>query len=460
MNRLKQLACCYSKTCDKGLIYFRVKSDSIEILQNPQTFYSKLQKLISQSKKRVILSSLYIGTGELEENLINSLHSRLEETKDLRVSILVDYNRGQRLKQKNDLDSSSKGLLRSLAHKANIYFFLSPAFGSYFKRYFILPIQSVNESLSTQHIKCYIGDDDVILSGANLSEDYFTNRQDRYIYVRNCRELCDYLEKIVNLVGKFSFKLNSSGNLTIEDERNFIFHDSNKFGTIFKDNLQKIQAGYEKLSQLEMENTQTLIIPTIQMNYLQITEDFDLTRILFNLSRKFSKTSHLVSGYFNLTKEYIDILTQPNSSSILNILAASEEVNGFYRADGPKKLIPSIYTQKSRDFLSSVQKSTANVNFQLYHRKNWTFHAKGFWTHLDDGSYITTIGSSNYACRSVERDLEMQFLVATVDKNLIDKLENERAQLWRFGAPIKDQNELPQVPLTARMLSKTLGNFF
>ncbi|XP_015793560.1 CDP-diacylglycerol--glycerol-3-phosphate 3-phosphatidyltransferase, mitochondrial isoform X2 [Tetranychus urticae] len=307
MNRLKQLACCYSKTCDKGLIYFRVKSDSIEILQNPQTFYSKLQKLISQSKKRVILSSLYIGTGELEENLINSLHSRLEETKDLRVSILVDYNRGQRLKQKNDLDSSSKGLLRSLAHKANIYFFLSPAFGSYFKRYFILPIQSVNESLSTQHIKCYIGDDDVILSGANLT---------------------------------------------------------------------------------------------------------------------------------------------------------SEEVNGFYRADGPKKLIPSIYTQKSRDFLSSVQKSTANVNFQLYHRKNWTFHAKGFWTHLDDGSYITTIGSSNYACRSVERDLEMQFLVATVDKNLIDKLENERAQLWRFGAPIKDQNELPQVPLTARMLSKTLGNFF
>lgn len=35
----------------------------------------------------------------------------------------------------------------------------------------------VNEVIGVQHIKAYVFDDDVIMSGANLSNDYFTKRQ-------------------------------------------------------------------------------------------------------------------------------------------------------------------------------------------------------------------------------------------------------------------------------------------
>ena len=37
----------------------------------------------------------------------------------------------------------------------------------------------MNEVVGVNHLKVYLFDDDVILSGANLSNTYFTNRQDR-----------------------------------------------------------------------------------------------------------------------------------------------------------------------------------------------------------------------------------------------------------------------------------------
>ena len=40
-----------------------------------------------------------------------------------------------------------------------------------------------NELIGLQHCKLFVFDDSVIISGANLSSDYFTNRQDRYILI-------------------------------------------------------------------------------------------------------------------------------------------------------------------------------------------------------------------------------------------------------------------------------------
>jgi len=46
--------------------------------------------------------------------------------------------------------------------------------GSLFRR--VLPPR-VNEVVGVSHIKAYVFDDDVLMSGANLSSDYFTIRQ-------------------------------------------------------------------------------------------------------------------------------------------------------------------------------------------------------------------------------------------------------------------------------------------
>ena len=53
-----------------------------------------------------------------------------------------------------------------------------------------------NEILSVYHIKSYIFDNNMIISGANLSNDYFTTRIDRYILFENCPELIEFYEKL------------------------------------------------------------------------------------------------------------------------------------------------------------------------------------------------------------------------------------------------------------------------
>ena len=42
-------------------------------------------------------------------------------------------------------------------------------------------VPPLNETVGLQHMKLYLYDDTVLISGANLSEDYFVNRQDRFV---------------------------------------------------------------------------------------------------------------------------------------------------------------------------------------------------------------------------------------------------------------------------------------
>lgn len=51
----------------------------------------------------------------------------------------------------------------------------------------------------------------VVFFRANLSETYFTNRQDRYILIENCPQLANFFDALVEAVGSCSFMLNMRG---------------------------------------------------------------------------------------------------------------------------------------------------------------------------------------------------------------------------------------------------------
>jgi CDP-diacylglycerol--glycerol-3-phosphate 3-phosphatidyltransferase len=42
---------------------------------------------------------------------------------------------------------------------------------------------------------------------ALLLQDYFTNRQDRYVVVENCPKLADYFDQLTQHISEFSFKV-------------------------------------------------------------------------------------------------------------------------------------------------------------------------------------------------------------------------------------------------------------
>ncbi len=68
-----------------------------------------------------------------------------------------------------------------------------------------------NETVGLQHCKVFVFDDDVLVSGANLSADYFNRRQDRYVLFKGCKPLADYFDQLVQNVAEFSFQLESRG---------------------------------------------------------------------------------------------------------------------------------------------------------------------------------------------------------------------------------------------------------
>ncbi len=56
-----------------------------------------------------------------------------------------------------------------------------------------------NETVGLQHCKVFVFDDTVVISGANLSQDYFHKRQDRYMAVDDCPALANYFDQLVRI---------------------------------------------------------------------------------------------------------------------------------------------------------------------------------------------------------------------------------------------------------------------
>lgn len=61
------------------------------------------------------MSALYLGTGKLEQYLVERLDNKLQTNSHIKMNILLDYMRGTRLSYKDG--SSSLNLLKGLKEK-------------------------------------------------------------------------------------------------------------------------------------------------------------------------------------------------------------------------------------------------------------------------------------------------------------------------------------------------------
>ena len=129
---------------------------------------------------RIVLSALYWGVEEREEKLRDAVAASLTSRPGLRVKILLDWCRGTRL-----VGGQSSVTLLSPLHRTGstetgsrcrLAFYQTPQLRGWLG--WLLP-SKWNELLGLQHCKVYIFDNSLIISGANLSRDYFTNRQVR-----------------------------------------------------------------------------------------------------------------------------------------------------------------------------------------------------------------------------------------------------------------------------------------
>lgn len=443
---------------------FPLCAEQIEILTEPQAFYNRLLTLCTNATQRISIASLYFGTGHLETQLVHEIKQNIQKNADLKVNILIDYTRGTRGKS----NQTSKNILQSLHNGSkNIVLSLyhTPNLRGMTRR--IVPARW-NELVGLQHMKVYVADHTVIISGANLSNDYFTNRQDRYIVI-NDKNLSDFYFKLIEKVQEFSLQVtadtkcrlhpNWTAGLPYEgDRKSFGVRARESISELYSSTTDEMKAAQNQRD----SKIDTWIFPLVEMGQLGIHHDSIVTRRIFSDAAPESRLN-LTTGYFNLTQTYMNTLAK-DCKAKCDILMAHPNANGFQGARGPAGGIPAAYSQISRTFYEKLLALGQEQRVRLfeYERCGWTYHAKGLWYYLPE-SYLpdlTLIGSSNFGERSVNRDLESQVCLVTVNEELRRQLQREYVNLRRYCSPAEEELRDRPIPKWVRTAVIFFRNYF
>eukprot|EP00980_Cylindrotheca_fusiformis_P005134 scaffold1087_cov136-Cylindrotheca_fusiformis.AAC.20 len=433
----------------------------------PSEFHSTLCNLIRNAQKRVYLASLYIGAGaspkyHAELELLDALGSTSE---NVNVKIVMDQNRALRqVPSENGRSTSSAEAVATAIrlrfnHTVHLFQVLPSPLDS------LLP-NPLNEVAGVFHIKAYVVDDSVILSGANLSQEYFTDRQDRYLWIRDGGNgLVDFYAELVDVLSASSatYGQNSKAETKASASKTKLLTQINE---LFRDDSE--QTSEELFSN---PKTTAVCVPTFHApkgfwrDLPSYRTDIEATLDLLREGAVGPEAArmHLSSAYLNPTTELLRVLSEYPEA---NIVTAGRMSHGFRpKADRAgnkgKAWIPTVF-----DHLAHEASKRTHAHLYHWERQDWTFHSKGLWLEQDDNLAAAVLGSSNFGGRSFARDMESNLLMVLPpnDKSSIAQaLQRELDELMYYSSRI-DTKELvesaPPLPIHVKTLLPYIKSFF
>ncbi|BGP12216.1 hypothetical protein JCM10213_007472 [Rhodosporidiobolus nylandii] len=397
----------HSLSSGGGLPAFQTRGEKhVKVLYQPRQFYRTLLEKIRGAKRRIFLASLYVGKEEVE--LIQTLHTALRSNPSLRLTLLVDYLRSTR----EHPHPSSASLLASLAasfpSQVDLRLFHTPNLSGWERKW--VP-KRFNEGWGLMHMKVYGVDDEVILSGANLSHDYFTNRTDRYLLFSAHAPLADYFSSLLSLISRFSYRVTArdtstphpaidiswpregggggGGNALPEDP----FEAGGGEGGVGemkqrgKEEIEALTRLWARKGPRELSSSlppfasssssaaapftssspasswfDTSLRPVLQMAPFSITQEtslvvpeiFRAANALATAPGGRNTVLDWTSGYFGLKEggEYERLVLECRAG--VRIVSASPEANGFHLSRGVSRFIPPAYTYFAQRFYERV----------------------------------------------------------------------------------------------------------
>lgn len=284
----------------------------------------------------------------------------------------------------------------------------------------------INEGWGLQHMKLYGIDDELILSGANLSNDYFTNRQDRY-HVFSSKNLTEYYFYVHCVISSNSFDIqpsDSKAGYTMTWPSNSTCLSPLEDPSGFRRDaslMLNLLIGPKTFADKPSPPTgDTIVYPLFQFTPLLRPDDTStefpsIITILRSLkppgarAKPSSLTPHNVSeksslspgaslesaswtftaGYFN-TPPFLRRLLLSTNPTRGTVIAASPWANGFYGSKGVSGMLPAAYTLLGKHFLYAIEKAGLQDRVKLKEWRRgtvnepggWTYHAKGLWVSL------------------------------------------------------------------------------
>uniref|UniRef100_A0A6T7GI72 CDP-diacylglycerol--glycerol-3-phosphate 3-phosphatidyltransferase n=1 Tax=Attheya septentrionalis TaxID=420275 RepID=A0A6T7GI72_9STRA len=474
------LRCFPLKSHHIGGTYHPRQPNVEEDEMTPEWFHRKLCTRIQSAKHRVKLASLYVGAGThpREKELLETLQQASNNNESLDIKILLDASRALRpISTGNDGDEPTSSALAVLEHiqESTEKKISQNGNGLYLFPILEEPLRSwlpspLDEVAGVFHLKAYVIDDCLILSGANLSEEYFTDRQDRYMeFTNGGGGLVDFYSELIDVLCKYAdpfggksdtipFKKSLRRGLSSVTESNpeslrkrnelisslTTLFDGSKDDGILKepescDNNEK----ETKSSPINEGEIIAYAIPTFQAPASFFGSkpppfpcDVEVTRNLILAALEDDATSSSVricSAYLNPTPYLLSALRQFCKGNAAYLLTAGPSSHGF----APKKnSTASAPSGSSRNWIpSAFIELTSHVEKEinpnndangskvlLYERPGWTFHCKGLWlsgqtergepssreAHFCQEEFVmaTIVGSGNYGARSEDRDME------------------------------------------------------
>jgi CDP-diacylglycerol--glycerol-3-phosphate 3-phosphatidyltransferase len=451
---------------------------------SPSEFHSTLCDRIRDAKHRVSLASLYIGPAATpnhtqEEELLQAL-SQVSTNVD--VQIVLDQNRALRPVPTTTNDgmktttSSAQAVATAIQQQqpsSSSSSSPNPRHSLHLCQVLPSPLDAwlpnpLNEVAGVFHIKAYIVDDTLILSGANLSEEYFSDRHDRYLMIcKGGNGLVDFYAQLIDVLCQHSEQYTTTsmddgddacGGGGDGDGATDKKEKTNKSKpTSQQDFSRDIASLFTDTDPTSAEDlwqdpeTVAVCVPTFHhpqgaasSTSTSILSDVDALLALLNegvrddnddgTTTTTTTSIQLSSAYLNPTKDLVQALSK---YAAVDLVTAGRLSHGFR----PK---PSATGNKGKDWIPTVfdhlaVQTLADIpHAKLHHwqRPDWSFHAKGLWMqeHTQQQQQqqqqnlllAAVVGSSNFGGRSFERDMESNVIL--LFNNNKDQHEHDQQQ--------------------------------
>ncbi|CEN32031.1 CDP-diacylglycerol--serine O-phosphatidyltransferase [Candidatus Westeberhardia cardiocondylae] len=406
------------------------KSEDVDILLNPKDFFRSVMRIISNAKKRIYLTTLYLEKDFSGEKVLEEIYHIKYINSSIEIAILVDWHRAKRNRVGSILVNNNRKIVTNL----DWYLSMAKKYSHVDVPVYGVPV-NIYEALGVFHLKGFIVDDQVIYTGANLNNMYFHQfdkyRCDRYQIIRN-KYLADSFFEYINkrlLSSKVVHRINCFSDCTKKLKIN-----KNRI-RMFRKHLKNSQYCYKGVL-----NSNTLsVIPLVGLGEKNI-----LNETIYHLIGSTKAIMTLCTPYFNFPKFlFKSVISLLHDGKIVEIIVGDKKANDFYvsskeKSFGILRIIPYLYEMNLCNFVDRLQKYIDNGQLLVRvwkHKKN-TYHVKGIW--IDNVWYLST--GNNFNSRSWRLDLENGILFYDPNGVLRIKYEKELFLIRKNTKIIKDSS--------------------
>ena len=175
----------------------------------------------------------------------------------------------------------------------------------------------------------------LLIPRANLSHDYFTNRQDRYILFSDSKRLTDYFSDLAGTISSHSYCVAPDEELrpALDFDHLASKENSRKYRRLVSESVRNLlrsgqnvncqSSSGSEVNEVEEEEGDTAVFPLLQMGMYGIQQEEEATsRLLTGVTA--GERLCLASGYFNLPLRYTRALL--GAEGEVSVLAASPQV--------------------------------------------------------------------------------------------------------------------------------------